>query len=71
MAEAHVVSNLVVVLLLAAGVAVGFFVRRNRLWREAAADLRRAQLQDPFAPQVRHALKRFQAGTLGGAKPGK
>ena len=41
MAEAHVVSNLVVVLLLAAGVAVGFFVRRTRLWSEAAVDLRR------------------------------
>jgi len=41
MAEAHVVSNLVVALLLAAGVAVGFFVRRNRLWSEAAVDLRR------------------------------
>jgi len=41
MAEAHVLSNLLVALLLAAGVAVGFFVRRNRLWREAVVDLRR------------------------------
>jgi len=41
MVEAHVVSNLVVVLLLAAGVAAGFLVRRNRLWSEAAVDLRR------------------------------
>jgi peptide/nickel transport system permease protein len=41
MTEAHVISNLVVVLLLAAGVAAGFFVRRNRLWNQAAVELRR------------------------------
>jgi peptide/nickel transport system permease protein len=41
MTEAHVVSNLVVVLLLAAGVAAGLFIRRNRLWSEAALELRR------------------------------
>ncbi|MHC4515291.1 MAG: tetratricopeptide repeat protein [Planctomycetota bacterium] len=39
--------------------------------QDAAADLRRAQLQDPFAPEVRHALQRLRAGTLGGARPGR
>ncbi len=37
---------------------------------DAARDLRRAQMQDPFSPQVLYALRRFQAGTLGGAQPG-
>jgi peptide/nickel transport system permease protein len=37
--EAWLVSNVVVVALFAGGVALGVFVRRNRLWREAATDL--------------------------------
>jgi peptide/nickel transport system permease protein len=37
--ESFVVSNLLVVLLFAAGVGVGLFVRSNRLWREAAREL--------------------------------
>jgi len=39
--------------------------------QDAHRDLRRAQSQDPFAPQVLHALRRFMAGELGGAKPGR
>ncbi len=41
MPESHIVSNLVVALLFGAAIAVGAFVRRNRLWREALAELRR------------------------------
>jgi peptide/nickel transport system permease protein len=37
--EAWVVSNAIVAALLAAGVALGFWVRGNRLWREALAGL--------------------------------
>jgi peptide/nickel transport system permease protein len=37
--ESFVVSNLVVLTLFAAGVGVGIFVRRNRIWREAASEL--------------------------------
>lgn len=38
---------------------------------EAERDLRRAQSQDPFAPQVLYALQRFRAGNFGGARPGR
>ena len=37
--EPHVWSNVVVVVLLASFVGVARFVRRNRLWREAASEL--------------------------------
>jgi hypothetical protein len=37
--ESFVVSNLLVVLLFASGVGIGVFVRRNRIWREAAREL--------------------------------
>jgi peptide/nickel transport system permease protein len=37
--ESHLVSNLVVVLLLAGGVWIGARIRRNRLWSEAARSL--------------------------------
>ncbi len=39
--------------------------------RASARDLYRAQMQDPFAPQVLYAVQRFQAGTLRGAQPDK
>jgi peptide/nickel transport system permease protein len=39
--EAHVLSNAVVAALIGAGIAVGVFARRNRLWREAARELGR------------------------------
>jgi peptide/nickel transport system permease protein len=37
--EAHVLSNVVVVVLVAAGIAAGVFIRRSRLWSEAAREL--------------------------------
>lgn len=37
--ESFVVSNLLVLLLFASGVGIGIFVRRNRIWREAAREL--------------------------------
>jgi protein O-mannosyl-transferase len=39
--------------------------------REAERDLRQAQAQDPFSPQVLYALQQFMAGALGGARPGR
>jgi peptide/nickel transport system permease protein len=39
--EAWLISNLVVAALFAGGIAVGWAVRRNRLWREAARELGR------------------------------
>jgi len=49
MPEAHQVSNAVVALLFAGGIALGLSIRRNRLWREAARELRRRR---PFALAV-------------------
>jgi len=37
--EAHVLSNVVVVVLVAAGIGAGVFIRRSRLWSEAAREL--------------------------------
>lgn len=37
--ETHVISNLVVLALVASGLTVGLRLRRSRLWREAAAEL--------------------------------
>jgi peptide/nickel transport system permease protein len=41
MLESHVLSNTVVVLLIAAGIGVGRYVNRNRLWKEALGELTR------------------------------
>ncbi len=39
MLEPHIASNLIVLVLFGAGIGVGIFVRRNRLWREAFGEL--------------------------------